>query len=129
MSPLAEAVYDVLRSRPGRADPRITYAELARSLREASDTFAHVTHRSRELYAALGEVADACRRLGLPCLAALVVRADSRRPGEAYFQGTSGEGLHRGEKVAAWRQELEAVGRAVYPPRAEGRRKKRTSPG
>jgi hypothetical protein len=135
MSPLAEAVYDVLRLRPGRADPRITYAELARSLREASDALAHITHRSRELYAALGEVSAACRRLGLPCLAALVVRADSRRPGEAYFQGTGGETLHRGEKVAAWRQELEAVSRAVYPPRADssGRKKrgaqKRTSPG
>src|SRR5690348_10092087 len=118
MTPLAEAVYDILRLRPARPEPRITYGELAAGLREASAEFEHVTHRSRELYAALGEVAEECRRLGLPSLAALVVRADSRRPGEAYYQGTTPSLAYRGERVSAWRQELEAVKQATYPPRS-----------
>jgi hypothetical protein len=119
MSPLAEVVYEVLRARPGEPDPRITYAELARELRETSEEFGHVTHRSRELYVALGEVAEACRELGLPSLAALVVRADSRRPGEAYYGGEGYNLRYRGERIAAWREELEAVKGAVYPPRAQ----------
>jgi hypothetical protein len=113
MSPLAEAVYDLLRCRTGSPEPRISYAELGRQLRELSDEFEHINHRSRELYAALGEVADECGRLGLPSLAALVVRADSRRPGDAYW---SGEGP-RHEQIEAWRRELEAVKASTYPPR------------
>jgi hypothetical protein len=121
MSPLAEAVYDILRRRVAAADPRITYADLARQLRDASDDFENITHRSQQLYAALCEVGDECRRLRLPLLPALVVRADTRRPGDAYYEGTCGGAVYKGEKVVAWRRELEAVRRADYPPRGEGR--------
>jgi hypothetical protein len=121
MSPLAEAVYDILRRRVAADDPRITYAELARQLRDISDDFDTITHRSQQLYAALCEVGDECRRLRLPLLPALVVRADTRRPGDAYYEGTSGGAVYKGEKVAAWRRELEAVTQADYPPRGEGR--------
>lgn len=118
MALLAEAVYEILRVRPTLPDPRITYAELAARVRATSDAFEHVTHRARQLYAALTEVAEECRRLGLPSLAALVVRADSRRPGEAYYQGMSPPPRFRDEKVSAWRADLEAVQQAVYPPGA-----------
>ncbi len=118
MSPLAEAVYDVLRCRPGQPDPRITYAQLAAEVRESSADLDYIHHRNRQLYEALGEVEEECSRLGLPSLAALVVRADSRRPGDAYFQGHSAQFRFRGEQVEAWRRELEAVKGAVYPPRA-----------
>src|SRR5262249_13642706 len=101
---------------PALADPRITYKELPRALREASDAFDFVPARSPQLYAALWEVGSACRRLGLPCLPALVVRADTRRPGAAYFDGAA----PRGEQVAAWRAEVEAVRAAVYPDRPPG---------
>ncbi len=121
MSPLAEIVYDILRQRVTTADPRITYAELARQLRDVSNDFETITHRSQQLYAALCEVGDECRRLRLPLLPALVVRADTRRPGDAYYEGTCGGAVYKGEKVAAWRRELEAVRRADYPPRGEGR--------
>ena len=117
MSPLAEAVYAILRGRAPLADPRITYAELARRLRDASDDFDTITHRSQQLYAALCEVGDECRRLRLPLLPALVVRADTRRPGDAYYEGACGGAVYKGEKVAAWRSELEAVRTADYPPR------------
>jgi hypothetical protein len=111
---LARAVWRVLRRRTGLTDPRITYKELALALRELSGAFEFVTARSPQLYAALCAVGAACRRLGLPCLAALVVRADSRRPGDAYFDGSA----PRGEQVAAWRDEVEAVRAANYPPAA-----------
>jgi hypothetical protein len=118
MSPLAEAVYEILRLRPGSPDPRFTYAALAGKLRETSEEFETITHRSQQLYAALGEVARVCERLRLPSLAALVVRADSRRPGEAYYQGRNPPLRHKGEKISVWRQELEAASRATYPPSA-----------
>src|SRR5262249_11103192 len=121
MSPPAEAVYEGLRPPPGGPDPRITYAELARELRETSEDFGHVTHRSRELYAALGEGAEECRAPELPSLAALVGRPASRRPGEAYYGGAGDNLRYRGEKIAAWREELEAVKGAVYPPAGRSR--------
>jgi hypothetical protein len=117
MSPLAHAVYEILRVRTSRPEPRITYAELAEQLREISEEFADIHHRNRQLYVALGEVGAECRRRGLPSLPALVVRADTKRPGAAYYEGADSRSLYRGEKVAAWRRELEAVKRTTYPPR------------
>ena len=113
MSPLAVAIYDLLRRRVGQSDPRITYGELARELRERAEAFEHITHRSHELYAALCEIGAECRRLGLPPLPALVVRADTRRPGDAYFAGSPL--AHRGERTAAWQRDLDAVRQATYP--------------
>lgn len=117
MSPLAAAVYDILRLRVRLRDPRITYAGLAEALRDHSGEFEYVHHRNRQLYAALAEVGRECRRLKRPPLPALVVRADTRRPGEAYYEGRCTGRAFRGEKVAAWRRDLEAVKRASYPPR------------
>src|SRR5438876_1007749 len=113
LSPLAHAIYQSLRQRIGQADPRITYKELACLLRDGSPAFEHLTHRSRELYTALWEVGDVCRHLALPPLPALVVRADTRRPGDAYFAGSPL--AHRGERTAAWLRDLDAVCRATYP--------------
>ncbi len=117
MSPLAEAIYEILRLRISWPDPRITYAELAEELRETSEEFGGIYARSRHLYAALDEVGQECRQHRLPPLPALVVRADTRRPGAAYFAGKDSGIVYRGEKVAAWRRELEAVKQAAYPPR------------
>jgi hypothetical protein len=110
MSPLAEAIYEILRLRVRLPDPRITYAELARQLRDLSDEFETINHRSRELYTALTEIGHACRCAHLPPLPALVVRADTRRPGDAYY-----EGKPTADGVAAWREDLEAVRRAKFP--------------
>jgi hypothetical protein len=123
MSPLAEAAYDILHARVSRPEPRITYAELAGRLRDMAELFESITHRSRELYAALGEVGAECRRLGLPPLPALVVRADTRRPGEAYYEGRCSGTIFHGERVAGWRRDLEAVKQATYP-----KRRQRTAP-
>ena len=102
MTPLAAAAYEILRIRVRKADPRITYADLAHELRELNDAFEYVTHRSRELYAALCEVGGICRRASLPPLPALVVRADTRRPGAAYFEGMPCQ--YRDERIAAWQR-------------------------
>jgi hypothetical protein len=116
VSPLAQAVYEILRLRVPQEDPRITYGELAEQLRDSARDFEHIYPRSRELYAALSEVGKECRRLKLPPLPALVVRADTRRPGSAYYEGKCTGIVWRGEQVAAWQRDLEAVQRARFPP-------------
>jgi hypothetical protein len=131
VSPLAEAIYALLRSRRSLSDPRVTYGALAEALRDASEEFEHIYPRSRELFAALGEIGKECRRLKLPPLPALVVRADSRRPGAAYFTGKCAERSYRGELVAQWRMDLEAVKQTTYPKRSASTRsriRKRAGP-
>jgi hypothetical protein len=117
MSPLAAAVYDILRRRTALAEPRITYGELAAQLRAVSEDFTSITHRSPHLYAALCEVGAECRRLDLPPLPALVVRADTKRPGDAYHQGKCSGVVPVNNPIAAWWRDLEAVKAATYPPR------------
>jgi hypothetical protein len=116
MTQLAEVIYDILRQRTTLSDPRITYAELARTIRDRDEDLEYVHHRNRQLYLALAEVGAECRRLRLPPLPALVVRADTRRPGAAYYEG-KGSAIYRGEQIAAWRRDLEAVRGASYPAR------------
>jgi hypothetical protein len=115
MSPLAEAAYDILLGRLKLDDPRISYAELARELRDASEDFEFIYHRSRELYAALTEIGQKCELLKLPPLPALVVRADTRRPGDAYFAGMAA-GTYKDDCIAAWEKDFAAVKKAKYPP-------------
>jgi hypothetical protein len=117
VSPLAKAVYALLRLRTAQPEPRITYSQLSEQLRDRDEAFDHINRRSRELYAALVEVGEECRRLKLPPLPALVVRADTRRPGAAYFVGGCSGLVYRGDKIAAWREEVEAVKRTRYPAR------------
>jgi hypothetical protein len=117
MSPLAEAIYEILRRRIGRDDPRITYKELAAALRDLGEEFEYAHQRNPQLYAALGELGRECRRLRLPPLPALVVRADTRRPGEAYYAGKCSGVIYRDDRVSAWRRDLERVKQAAYPPR------------
>jgi hypothetical protein len=117
MSPLAEAIYEILRRRIGRDDPRITYKELAAALRDFNEAFEYAHHRNPQLYTALGEIGRECRRVRLPPMPALVVRADTRRPGEAYYAGKCSGIVYKDHRVSAWRRDLEAVKQATYPPR------------
>lgn len=117
MSPLAAIIYDILRRRPSLEEPRITYAELAEQVRDAGEEFEYVHHRNRQLYAALSEVGAECSRLKLPPLPALVVRADTGRPGAAYYEGTCGGTVYPDDRIAGWRRDLEAVKAASYPDR------------
>lgn len=117
MSPLAAIIYNILRRRVPLEDPRITYAELAEQVRDADEEFEYLHHRNRQLYAALSEVGQECRRLKLPPLPALVVRADTKRPGAAYYEGKCGGTVYPDDRIAAWRRDLEAVKLSIYPPR------------
>lgn len=117
MTSLARSIYRLLVARLGEDDARISYKELGIALRELSDEFEHINQRSHSMYTALAEVSEVCRERKLPCLAALVVRSDSRRPGEAYFHGMASP--YRGERIQAWREEVEAVRQAEYPEEVE----------
>jgi hypothetical protein len=75
MSPLAHRVYKQLLGHVRRKRPSITYGELASAL--------DVHPRSQKLHAALGEVSNACRHHQLPCLPAIVWRADRKQPSDA----------------------------------------------
>jgi hypothetical protein len=115
MTPLGKAVYNILRRRAELAEPRVTYAALAAQLRESHEDFDTLNHRSQQLYAALTEVGKHCRKLKLPSLPALVVRADTKRPGSAYFAGKCGGIALRREQIGAWWNEVEAVKLTRYP--------------
>src|SRR5271166_1569550 len=109
MTPMAEAIYEILRRRIGRDDPRITYKELAAALRDFSEAFEYAHHRNPQLYTALDELGRECRRMRLPPMPALVVRADTGRPGAAYYEGKCSGIVYKDDRVSAWRRDLEAV--------------------
>ncbi len=112
MTPRAAAIYRALlrRLRGGRGS--ISYAALARSL----GRFA-MHHRDPRLHAALGEVAQACRHRGLPCLPAIVWRADTNRPGVGYYAVAHPRAHSATARELAWQREHVLVIRATarYP--------------
>jgi hypothetical protein len=114
---MAEAIYEILRQRIGLDDPRITYKELAVALRDFDEEFEFAHHRNPQLYTALDEIGYECRRLKLPPMPALVVRSDTRRPGDAYYSGEGPGFAYKDDRVSAWKRDLEAVKLATFPPR------------
>lgn len=114
MTPLAQRIYQQLLRRARSATPAITYAELASVLGR------HAVHpRSPKLHAALGEVTNACRHEGLPCLPALVWRADRRRPSDGYYKAAHPRAHTDAARIAAWEREHASVlaSLARYPPK------------
>jgi hypothetical protein len=85
MSPLAEAIYEILSGRANLRQSLITYSELIKVLPPLSSPHDGVTPNDPRLFDALREVGPACRELALPTLTALVVRAAHRAPGDGYF--------------------------------------------
>jgi hypothetical protein len=61
--------------------------------------------RSPKLHAALGEVSNACRHLQLPCLPAVVWRADTHRPSTGYYKVAHPRAHTDAARVAAWERE------------------------
>jgi hypothetical protein len=105
MSPLANRVYTKLLARIRRNKPSITYGELAAAV--------DVHHRSPALHAALGEVSNACRHAQLPCLPAIVWRADTKQPSDGYFKVAHPRAHTDEARVAAWEREHARVLSAV----------------
>jgi len=113
MTPLAEIIYRRLVRRLRAGHTSITYGALARSLgRRATH------HRDKRFHAALGEIAHACRHSGLPCLPAIVWRADTDEPAAGYFAVAHPRAHTDGARRAAWQREHDRVARAAprYPP-------------
>lgn len=88
MTTLAEAVYQILRTRVPCAvgQDLITYGELcARLHTQHGSTYSHIHPRSVDLHSALGEIVAGCQNRQLPALPAIVVREDWRTPGPGYY--------------------------------------------
>ena len=97
MSPVARSIYRVLLRRLRERKTSITYGALARAVKKH--------HRDPRFHAALGEVAHVCRHRGLPCLPAIVWRADTRRPSDGYYAVAHPRAHGDGARTAAWERE------------------------
>jgi hypothetical protein len=108
MSPLASSIYRQLRRRVRQNRASITYGQLARSLGRLA-----THHRDPRFHAALGEVAHSCRHAGLPCLPAIVWRADTDQPSDGYYAAAHPRVHGDGARRAVWEREHERVLRAA----------------
>jgi hypothetical protein len=111
MSPIATSIYRQLLRQARKREPSITYGELAARV--------SVHARSPKLHAALGEISLACRHEGLPCLTAIVWRADTRRPSDGYYKVAHPRAHTDAARIAAWEREHVHVVSALerYPPK------------
>ena len=73
MSPLAEAIYEILRRRVGCEDPH-HLQRIGGGVHDYDEAFEYVHHRNPQLYLALVEIGRECRRERFPPMPALVVR-------------------------------------------------------
>jgi hypothetical protein len=65
---------------------------------------------------ALGEIVVACRARGLPTLAAIVVRNDTRMPGNGYYPvAHPAPGDDRVQQAIAWGNEMLLVRKTQFP--------------
>ncbi|HEX4450738.1 MAG TPA: hypothetical protein VH143_07700 [Kofleriaceae bacterium] len=110
MSPLAIKIYRTLRHRLARKEPAITYRALAAEVSEMHP-------RDPRFHAALTEVADACRHAKLPCLPAIVWRADKKRPSDGYYKVAHPNARTDDNKRTAWQREHARVLAASFPAR------------
>ena len=108
MSPLANAIYKLLVRRLQAGRTSMTYGELTAALPPSLTTH----RRSSRLHARLGEVSEACRASGVPCLPAMVWRADTGRPGPAYYRHAHPTLRAESSQLDAWEREHAAVIRA-----------------
>jgi hypothetical protein len=116
MSPLAEAVYEILAGRANLRQSPITYSELIKVLPPLSSPHDAVTANDPRLFDALREVGVALRELGLPTVTALVVRAADRAPGDGYYHMFHPEaGNDPVRRRDAWERELKGVESTDYP--------------
>ena len=72
-------------------------------------TTAHIHHRAPYFHRLLDDLSHEDEALGVPSLAALVVRKDSGIPGQGYFAIFAAEGGSPDDLEAYWRSQFEAV--------------------
>jgi hypothetical protein len=102
-----QAVYQVLKEVIEREDV-ITYGELSDRYEERTGTRIHW----RNWAPALDYVGAWSRRLGLPCIAAVVVSRQLGMPGDRFFGRTR---MSRSAKREKWRRLLRRVYDAAWP--------------
>jgi hypothetical protein len=113
MSPLADAIYAILRTRVPAPRPELTYAALCDLL---GDAFVDVRPTSHRLWAALSEVVHTCRRNDLPSLPGIVVSHKTGAPGVAYYADAHpAESSDPVIALLAWAVEVHAVRKTTYP--------------
>ncbi len=116
LSVLAAAIYDILQSLVPGPSAEITYTELVNRLGPMPAPNQDLQAHDRRLDIALGELVTACRARGLPAIAALVVRDDSRIPGSGYYpmaHPTVANDTARA--MIAWGNEVQQVRATTYP--------------
>jgi hypothetical protein len=117
MSPLGDAIYQILAKRVGLKNPLITYYKLVESLPTLEPPYNDITPNDERLSRSLGEVGRDCHDHGLPTLTALVIRSIEQSPGAGYYHQfhseTGNDPVRRREE---WEQELERLKTAKYPP-------------
>jgi len=116
LSMLANAIYQVLRQRvPGRhAD--IPYRQLVEQLPPLARPYQDLHWRDPRLDEALGEIVTACRAAQLPALSAIVVNAETGRPGRQYYPLAHPGVRDEVEQEVLWAREREQVLVTGYPP-------------
>jgi len=115
ISILASAIYDVLRPMVPGHNVSITYTELVNALPLLPQQYANLQARDPRLDEALGELVHACRAQNLPAISALVVRNDTKQPGNGYY-GAAHPGVDDDEeRTVAWGHEAETARQTEYP--------------
>lgn len=115
MSPLADAVYAVLRRHVQQSrspHPVLPYKGLCDRL-----VGFKVGPRSGALHAALGEIVLACRAARLGAIAAVVINGTTKIPGHGYFPVAHPAANSDADRAAAWSAEVRQVVKdaATYP--------------
>lgn len=110
LSPLAQAVYVVLRARVPSSTGEITYGHLSSILpKPFTGVDPHLG-----LSAPLGEIVAACQARGLPPLSSIVVLADAGYPGDGYFQ-MAYPGVPLGTAMQRWAADFARAKATSYP--------------
>jgi hypothetical protein len=113
MTPLANAVYAVLRTRTPSRAPEISYTDLVARL---PSPYNALDPDSELLATALGDIVRECRAKKLAALSAIVVRARERIPGPGYYPvAHPNEAGDVPRAMIAWAGELAAVKATSYP--------------
>lgn len=113
---LAKAIYDVLRPRLPGTTPEITYDDLVHHLPSLGPPNVGLQARDVRLDVALGELVVACRSKGLPAISSIVVRKDTRMPGDGYYGAAHPNTAHDAAlRAIDWGREFNAARATAYP--------------
>ena len=118
---LAQQVYQVLRGRVPRIDPRLSYQDVVKELGRLPPPNDELGANDQRLFDALNEIMRACRNHNppLPVLPAIVVRrntdASLETPGKGYFPVTHPQAPSALDGLIEWAGEIDRVRKTTYP--------------